>query len=174
MDVLAYLTAQLVIKLTAKAECPRQLESRTWIPPNLNTTSSSLPYLFLKKLSQIQFLPGGNTITSNFYTSHSKKDLGLVSLFPSLTSWGEAQIWTSVVRDILAPLNCGLEICHYDLVQKPNLWKNSSGQRGRIYMSFSYHTTQLPQEKYNIYQKKKVADVGKEQRCPLKTGIILE
>ena len=42
-------------------------------------------------------------------------------------------------------------------------------------MSSSNHTTQLPQEKDNIYQKKKVADVGKEQsRCPLKTGIILE
>lgn len=52
---------------------------------------------------------------------------------------------------------------------------NSSGQRDRIYMPSSNHTTQLPQEKDNIYQKKKVADLGKEQsKWPLKTGIILE
>ena len=62
-------------------------------------------------------------ITSNFYTSHSKKDLGLISLFPHLTSWGEAQIWTSVVRDILALFNCGLEICHYDLFRSPTFEK---------------------------------------------------
>ena len=95
-------------------------------------------------------------IASNFYTSHSKKDLGLVFLFQSLTSWGEAQIWTFVVRDILAAFNCGLEICHYDFVQKPNLSKTSSVQRDRIYMSSANHTTNLPQEKDTFNRRRRL------------------